>query len=38
VVKDGKLVFARAFEKATLAPERPATLETRYGVGSISKQ
>ncbi len=38
VVKEGKLVFAKAFGKATLSPERPATAETRYAVGSISKQ
>jgi CubicO group peptidase (beta-lactamase class C family) len=38
LVKDGKLVFAKAFGKASLAPERPATTETRYAVGSISKQ
>jgi CubicO group peptidase (beta-lactamase class C family) len=38
VVKDGKVAFAKAFGKASLAPDRPATLETRYAVGSISKQ
>ncbi len=38
VVKDGKVLFAKAFGKASLAPDRPATLETRYAVGSISKQ
>lgn len=38
LVKDGKLVFAKAFGFATLSPERPATVETRYAVGSISKE
>jgi CubicO group peptidase (beta-lactamase class C family) len=38
VLKDGKLAFAKAFGNATLSPERPATTETRYAVGSISKQ
>ena len=38
VVLDGKLVFARAFGNASLNPDRPATTETRYAVGSISKQ
>ena len=38
VVKDGRLVFARAFGFADLAAHRPAAAETRYAVGSISKQ
>ncbi|MGD0872455.1 MAG: serine hydrolase domain-containing protein [Bryobacteraceae bacterium] len=38
VVLDGKLVFAKAFGKASIDPDRPATTETRYAVGSISKQ
>lgn len=38
VVKDGKVLFARAFGDASLAPNRPASLQTRYAVGSISKQ
>ena len=38
VVKDGKLVFAKAFGNASLAPDRPATPDTRYAVGSISKE
>jgi D-alanyl-D-alanine carboxypeptidase len=38
VVKDGRLVFARAFGKASIDPDRPATPDTRYAVGSISKQ
>jgi CubicO group peptidase (beta-lactamase class C family) len=38
VVLDGKLAFAKAFGKASINPDRPATTETRYAVGSISKQ
>ena len=38
VVKDGKLIFARGFGKASLDPDRPATVDTRYAVGSISKE
>jgi len=38
VVLDGKLIFAKAFGNASLNPDRPATTETRYAVGSISKQ
>jgi D-alanyl-D-alanine carboxypeptidase len=38
IVIDGRLAFARAFGKASIDPERPATPDTRYAVGSISKQ
>jgi D-alanyl-D-alanine carboxypeptidase len=38
LVKDGQLVFAKAFGKASIDPDRPATSDTRYAVGSISKQ
>jgi D-alanyl-D-alanine carboxypeptidase len=38
VVEDGKLVFAKAFGHADLASKRAAESETRYAVGSISKQ
>jgi D-alanyl-D-alanine carboxypeptidase len=38
VVRDGKLVFAKAFGKASVNPAREATAETRYAIGSISKQ
>ncbi len=38
LVKEGQLVFARAFGKASIDPDRPATPDTRYAVGSISKQ
>ena len=38
VIKDGKVVFAKAAGKANLQPERLADASTRYAVGSISKQ
>ena len=38
VVQDGKLSYARAFGMADLEAKRAATPETRYAVGSISKQ
>jgi len=38
VVEDGKLVYAKAFGTADLAAGRPASVQTRYAVGSISKQ
>jgi D-alanyl-D-alanine carboxypeptidase len=38
VVDHGKLTYARAFGKASLDPARAADTNTRYAVGSISKQ
>jgi D-alanyl-D-alanine carboxypeptidase len=38
VVEDGKLAYAKAFGKADIAANRPATTATRYAIGSISKQ
>ncbi len=38
VVRDGKLVFARAFGNASIDPLRPADTDTRYAVGSVSKE
>ena len=38
VVQDGKIAFAKAFGKADLENGRPADTNTRYAVGSISKQ
>lgn len=38
VVQDGKLSYAKAFGKASLDPERNADTNTRYAIGSISKQ
>lgn len=38
VVRDGRLAFAQAFGAADLAASRAASVETRYAVGSVSKQ
>ena len=38
IVKDGRLAYANAAGRASIEPERKATTETRYAVGSISKQ
>lgn len=38
VVQNGKLAYAKAFGKAGLTPDRDATTDTRYAIGSISKQ
>jgi CubicO group peptidase (beta-lactamase class C family) len=38
VVKDGKMVYTKAFGTADLAAGRAASVQTRYAVGSISKQ
>jgi len=38
VVEDGKLAYAKAFGMANLETKTAATVETRYAVGSISKQ
>jgi CubicO group peptidase (beta-lactamase class C family) len=38
VVVDGKLAFAKAFGEADLAKHRAADVNTRYAVGSVSKQ
>jgi D-alanyl-D-alanine carboxypeptidase len=38
VIRDGRLAFVKAFGKASLNPDREATIDTRYAVGSISKQ
>jgi len=38
VAEHGEVVYARAFGKAALAPDRAADPSTRYFVGSISKQ
>lgn len=38
IVQNGRLVYANAAGHASLKPERKATAETRYAVGSISKQ
>jgi CubicO group peptidase (beta-lactamase class C family) len=38
VVVDGELAYAEAFGLANLDPARPATTQTRYDIGSVSKQ
>lgn len=38
IVIDGQLAYAEAFGLARLDPARPATTETRYDIGSVSKQ
>jgi CubicO group peptidase (beta-lactamase class C family) len=38
VVVDGKLAYAHAYGAASLSPRRAATADTRYAIGSISKQ
>src|SRR5205823_5770607 len=38
VVRDGKLLYARAYGLASLEPKTPATPQMRYSIGSISKQ
>jgi CubicO group peptidase (beta-lactamase class C family) len=38
VVRDGKLLYAKAFGTADLEAKRPADTGTRYAVGSVSKQ
>ena len=38
VVQGGKLVYTHAYGKASLNPQKAATPEMRYSIGSISKQ
>lgn len=38
VVKDGKVVYVKAYGVARLDPRTPATSQMRYSIGSISKQ
>src|SRR5689334_22823529 len=38
VVKDGKIVYLKAYGSARLEPKTPATTAMRYSIGSISKQ
>lgn len=38
VVKDGQIVYLKAYGDARLEPRLPATPEMRYSIGSISKQ
>jgi CubicO group peptidase (beta-lactamase class C family) len=38
ILQDGKLVLARGYGKSSLAPEQPVTPDTRFAVGSVTKQ
>lgn len=38
VVRQGRLVYAKAYGEARLTPKTPATPAMRYGIGSISKE
>jgi D-alanyl-D-alanine carboxypeptidase len=38
VVKDGRVVYLKAYGDARVEPRAPATPEMRYSIGSISKQ
>src|SRR5437764_15354391 len=38
LVKDGQIVYLKAYGDARLEPKTPATPEMRYSIGSISKQ
>jgi D-alanyl-D-alanine carboxypeptidase len=38
VLQHGKLVFTHAYGNAHISPDKPATPEMRYSIGSISKQ
>jgi D-alanyl-D-alanine carboxypeptidase len=38
VVQGGKLVYTRAYGRAHIDPDKPATPDMRYSIGSISKQ
>src|SRR5258708_19737501 len=38
IVKDGQVVYTKAYGDARLNPKTPATPEMRYSIGSISKQ
>src|ERR1700753_4412403 len=38
VVRGGKIVFAKAYGRRAVGPDRPATLDARYNIGSVAKQ
>jgi D-alanyl-D-alanine carboxypeptidase len=38
IVKDGQIVYTKAYGDARLDPKTPATPQMRYSIGSISKQ
>ena len=37
VVKGGKLVYTHAYGLAHISPDKPATPDMRYSIGSVSK-
>ena len=38
IVLDGRIAYAKAYGRARLSPDVRATVETRYGIASVSKQ
>jgi D-alanyl-D-alanine carboxypeptidase len=38
VVRGGKIVFAKAYGRRSISPDRPATTQARYNIASVSKQ
>jgi D-alanyl-D-alanine carboxypeptidase len=38
IVQDGRISYVKAYGRAVLSPEVPATIDTRYGIASVSKQ
>jgi D-alanyl-D-alanine carboxypeptidase len=38
VVKDGEIAYVKAYGSARLDPALPASVDTRYEIGSVSKQ
>ena len=38
VVRGGRIVFAKAYGRRSVSPERPATTAARYNIGSVAKQ
>ncbi|MBS0361404.1 MAG: beta-lactamase family protein, partial [Proteobacteria bacterium] len=38
VVRDGRIVFAKAYGRRAVSPDRPAEAGARYNIGSVSKQ
>jgi len=38
VVRDGEIAFAKAYGSRRMAPQEPASVDTRYRIASVSKQ
>src|SRR3569832_960532 len=36
-VRGGRIVFAKAYGRRSVSPDRPATTEVRYNIASVSK-